>query len=147
MSDEVVSALKHFRCDACDRLKRLPIKKKSGGESRRDLQRHCIHGCEFLENLLQGISSCEEDNAGVEHRGFRIRYAYCYSDCRSHCRDHLEGVCDRCLRAVPPSSQVARGLFDKAEGRGIFVAPTPAEAHWQMGQVENNARYLRQIGF
>ena len=36
-------------------------------------------------------------------------------------------------------------IFDKAEGRGIFVEPTPAEAHWQMGQVENNGRYLRQM--
>ena len=39
------------------------------------------------------------------------------------------------------------GFFDKAEGRGTFVEPTPAEAHWQMGQVENNARYLRQMGY
>ena len=27
------------------------------------------------------------------------------------------------------------------------MEPTPAEAHWQMGQVENNARYLRQMGY
>ena len=52
----------------------------------------------------------------------------------------------RCLRVDPHSSQIARGFFDKAEGRGIFVEPTPAEAHWQMSQVENNARYLRQMG-
>ena len=39
------------------------------------------------------------------------------------------------------------GFFDKAEGHGIFVEPTLAEAHWQMGQVENNARYLRQMGY
>ena len=48
----------------------------------------------------------------------------------------------RCLRVDPHRSQIARGFFDKAEGRGI-VEPTPAEAHGQMGQVENNARYLR----
>ena len=53
----------------------------------------------------------------------------------------------RCLRVDPHRSQIARGFFDKAEGRGIFVEPTPAEAHWQMGQVENNARYLRQMGY
>ena len=29
----------------------------------------------------------------------------------------------------------------------MFVEPTQAEAHWQIGQVENNARYLRQMGF
>ena len=28
MSDEAVSALKHFRCDACDRLKRPPSKRR-----------------------------------------------------------------------------------------------------------------------
>ena len=53
----------------------------------------------------------------------------------------------RCLRVDAHSSQIARGFFDKAEGRGIIVGPTPAEAHWQMGQVENNARYLRQMGY
>ena len=52
----------------------------------------------------------------------------------------------RCLRVDPHRSQIARDFFDKAEGRGIFVEPTPAEAHWQMEQVENNARYLRQMG-
>ena len=52
----------------------------------------------------------------------------------------------RCLRVDPHRSQIARGFFDKAEGRGIFVEPTPAEAHWQMGQVENNARYFATNG-
>ena len=53
----------------------------------------------------------------------------------------------RCLRVDPHRSQIARGFFDKAEGRDIFVESAPAEAHWQMGQVENNARYLRQMGY
>ena len=38
VSDDAVSALKHFRCDAFDRLKCPPSKKKSGSESCRDLQ-------------------------------------------------------------------------------------------------------------
>ena len=53
----------------------------------------------------------------------------------------------KCLRVDAHRSQIARGFFDKAEGSGIFVEPTPAEAHWQMGQVENNVRYLRQMGY
>ena len=53
----------------------------------------------------------------------------------------------RCLRVDPHRSQIARGFFDRAEGRGIFVEPTPAEAHWHIGQVEINARYLRQIRY
>ena len=52
-----------------------------------------------------------------------------------------------CLRVDPHRSQTARYFFNKAEGRGIFVEPTLAEAHWQKGQVENNARYLRQMGY
>ena len=35
----------------------------------------------------------------------------------------------------------------KQKDAAIFVEPTPAEAHWQMGQVENSARYLRQMGY
>ena len=38
VSDDAISALKHFRCDACDRLKQPPSKKKSGSESCRNLQ-------------------------------------------------------------------------------------------------------------
>ena len=52
----------------------------------------------------------------------------------------------RCLRVDPHSSQISRSFFDKAEGRGIFVEPIPAETHWQMGQVEYNARCLRSEG-
>ena len=37
VSDDAISALKHFRCDACDRLKQPPSK-KSGSESCRKLQ-------------------------------------------------------------------------------------------------------------
>ena len=43
------------------------------------------------------------------------------------------GGSPRCLRVDPHSSQIARGSFDKAGGRGIFVEPTPAEAYWQNG--------------
>ena len=52
----------------------------------------CVHGCEFLEDFLQGIS-CEEDIKGAKHRGYRIRDAHC--DSGGICRDHLEGFCDR----------------------------------------------------
>ena len=69
----------------CDRLKQPPFKKKSGSESCRNLQRHCVHGCEFLEDHLQGISSCEDDTEGAEHRGCCIRYAHCDSDCQNSC--------------------------------------------------------------
>ena len=34
----------------------------------------------------------------------------------------------RCLRVDPHRSQIARGFFDKAEGRGLFVEPTPGRS-------------------
>ena len=49
----------------------------------------------------------------------------------------------RCLRVDPHMSQIAREFFDKTEGRGTFVEPT----HWQMGEVENNTRCLRQMEY
>ena len=30
---------------------------------------------------------------------------------------------------------------------GILVDPVPPEAHWQMGQIEVNTRYLRVMGY
>ena len=38
VSDDAISALKHFRCDACDRFEATSVKKKSGSESCRNLQ-------------------------------------------------------------------------------------------------------------
>ena len=38
VSVDAISALKHFQCDACDRLKQPPSKRKSGSESCRNLQ-------------------------------------------------------------------------------------------------------------
>ena len=55
VSDDAISALKHFRCDACDRLKRPPLKRRvavSHAETFNDI----VHGCELLEDFLQGIS-------------------------------------------------------------------------------------------
>ena len=110
--------------------------KSSGGESCRDFQRLSIHGCEFLEDFLQGIS-CEDDTEGVELCGCRIRYAYCYPDFRPRCRDHLEGFCYRMVEmgwkpemfsACSTQLTNCQRFLRQAEGRGIFVKPTPAEA-------------------
>ena len=46
---------------------------------------------------------------------------------------------------TPHQAQIARGFFDKAEGRGIFVEPTPVEAHGQWDKWKT--RYLRQMGY
>ena len=43
-------------------------------------------------------------------------------------------------------AQISTEFFDQAEGRGIFVGPVLAEAHWHMEQVENRARHLLEVG-
>ena len=53
----------------------------------------------------------------------------------------------RCLRVDPHRSQIAGCSSTRQKDEAFFVEPTLAEAHWQMGQVENNARYLRQMGY
>ena len=80
VSDDAISALNHFRCDACDRLKQPPSKRKAA-VNHAETFNGIVHGCEFLEDHFQGISSCEDDTEGSEHHGCCIRYAHCDSDC------------------------------------------------------------------
>ena len=152
VSDDAISALKHFRCDACDRLKRPPSKRRvavNHAETFKDIVSMDVN---FWKISFKGYPR-EKNTLKV----LNIVDAHCDSDCRPNCRDHLEGVRDRMVEMgwKPKMSsgwihtffRSLGGFFDKAEGRGIFVEPTPVEAHWQMGQVENNARSLRQMGY
>ena len=56
VSDDATSALKHFRCDACDRLKRPPSKRRVAVNHAETFNDIVSMGCEFLKDLLQGIS-------------------------------------------------------------------------------------------
>ena len=108
--DDAISALKHFRCDACDRLKQPPSKRKvavNHAETFNDIVSMDVNFWKITFKESPRVKT-------TEHRVCCIRYAHCDSE---------------------------------ADGRGKIVEPTPAEAHWQMGQVENNARYLHQVGY
>ena len=56
VSDEAVSALKDFRCDACDRLKQPPSKRRVAVKHAETFNDTVSRGCEFLEGHFQGIS-------------------------------------------------------------------------------------------
>ena len=88
VSDDATSALKHFRCDASDRLKQPPSKRKVSDAT------------QWIHAEIRFDSLREDDTEGAEHRGCCIRDAQC--DSESH--------------------------------------------RQEMGQVENNDRYLRQMG-
>ena len=131
------SALKHFRCDASS-FEATSVKKKSGSESCREFPR--------VKTTLKVLNIV--DAASGMHIAIQIADETAETIWRAFATGWLRWAgSPRCLRVDPHKSQIARGFFEKEEGRGIFVEPTPAEAHWQMGQVEDNARYLRQMGY
>ena len=130
-SDEAVSALKHFRCDACDRLQRPPSKRRVAVNHAETFNDSVSMDVNFWKITFNEFPSCEDDTEGVEHRGCRIRYAYCDSDCADHTAETIWKAfatgwsrwagSPRCLRGDPHSSQIARGFFDKAEGHEAYL--------------------------
>ena len=156
VSDDAISALKHFRCDACDRLKQPPSKREvavNHAETFNDIVSMDVNFWKItfkesprFKTTLKVLNIV--DAASGMHIAIQIADQTAETIWRAFATGWLRWAgSPRCLRVDPHRSQIARGFFDKAEGRGIFVEPTPAEAHWQMGQVENNAMYFRQTGY
>ena len=156
VSDDAISALKHFRCDACDRLKQPPSKRKvavNHAETFNDIVSMDVNIWKItfkegprVKTTLKVLNIV--DVASGMHIAIQIADQTAKTIWRAFATGWLTWAgSPRCLRYDPHSSQIARGFFEKAEGCGIFVEPTPAEAHWQMGHVENNATYLRQMGY
>ena len=156
VSDDAISALKQFRCDACDRLKQPPSKRKvalNHAETFNDIVSMDVNFWKITfkesprEKKTLKVLNIVDAASGM-HIVIQIAHQTAETIWKAFATGWLRWAeSPRCLRFDPHRSQIARGFFDKAEGRGIFVEPTPAEAHWQMGQVENNARYLRQMGY
>ena len=156
VSDDAISALKHFRCDACDCLKQPPSKRKvavhHAGTSNDIVSMDVNFGKITFRESPRVKTALKVLNIVDAASSLQIAIQIADKTAETIWRAFATGWLrwagsPRCLRVDPHRSQIARGFFDKAEGRGIFVEPTPAEAHWQMGQVENTARYLRQMGY
>ena len=81
VSDDAISALKHFRCDACDRLKQPPSKRKVAVNHAETFYDIVSMDVNFWKITFQGSSSCEDDFEGAEHRGCCIRHAHSDPDC------------------------------------------------------------------
>ena len=144
VSDDAVSALKHFRCDACDRLKYPPSKRKvavNHAETFNDIvsmdvnfwkitfkESPCVKTTVKVLNIV--------DAASVVHTPIQNADQTVETIWRAFATGWLSWVgSPRSLRVDLHRSQIARGFFDKAEGRAILVEPTRAEAHWQMRQM------------
>ena len=156
VSDDAISALKHFRCDACDRLKQPPSKRKVAVNAAETFNDSVSMDVNFWKITFKESPRVKTtlkvlnivDAASGMHIATQIADPTAETIWRAFATRWLTWAgSPRCLRVDPHRSQIAREFFDKAEGRGIFVEPTSGEAHWQMGQVENNARHLRQMGY
>ena len=147
VTDDAISALKHFRCDACDRLKRPPSRRRvavNHAETFNDTVSMDVNFWKICFKESREKKTIKVLNIVHTASGIHIAIQVADQTAESIWKAFVTGWLrwagsPRCLRVDPHSSQIARGFFDKAEGRCIFVEPTPAEAHWQMGQVENNA--------
>ena len=156
VSDDAISALKHVRFDACDRLTQPPTRRKvavNHAETFHDIVSMDVNFWKItfkesplVKTTLKVLNIV--DTASGMHIAIQIADETAETIWRAFATSWLIWAgSPRCLWVHPHKSQIAKAFFDKAEGRGIFVEPTPAEAHWQVGQVENNARYLRQVGY
>ena len=141
VSDEAVSALKHFRCDACDRLKRPPSKRRvavNHAETFNDIVsmdaifwKITFKASPRVKTTMKVLNIV--DAASGMHIAIQIDDQIAETIWKAFSTGWLRWAgSPRCLQFDPHRSQIARGFFDKAKGRGIFVEPTPAEAHWQM---------------
>ena len=144
VSDDAISALKHFRCDACGRLKQPPSKRKvavNHAETFNDIVSMDVNFWKITFKESPRVKTTLKvlnivDAASRMYIAIQIADQTAESIWRAFATGWLRWAgSSRCLRVDPHRSQIARGFFDKSEGRGIFVEPTPAEAHWQMGQV------------
>ena len=155
VSDEAVSALKHFRCDACDRSKRPPSKRRVAVNHPKTFNDIVSMDVNFWKVTFKESPRVQTtlkvlnfvDAVSGMHIAIQIADQTAESIWKAFATGWLRWAGSPRCPVDPHRSQIARGFFDKAEGRGIIVEPTPAEAHRQMGQVENNARYLRQMGY
>ena len=156
VSDDAISALKRFRCGACGRLKQPPSKRRVAVSRAETFNDTVSTDVKFWKIIFKEDARVKTtlkvlnivDAASGMDIAIQIADQTAETIWKAFATGWLRWAgSPRCLRVDPHRSQIARGFFDKADGRGIFVEPTPAEAHWQMGQVENNAKYLRQMGY
>ena len=91
VSDDAISALKHVRCDACDRLKQPPSKRKVAVNHAETFNDIVSMDVNFWKITFKESPRVKTTFEGAEHRGYRIRHAHCDSECRDHLESFREG--------------------------------------------------------
>ena len=135
VSDDAISALKHFWCDACDRLKQPPSKRKvavNHAETFNDIVSMDVNFWKITFKESLGVKTTLKvlnivDAASGMHIAIQIADQTAETIWRAFATRWLRWAgSPRCLRVDPHRSQIARGFFDKAEGRRIYLL----NQHW-----------------
>ena len=123
VSDDATSSLKHFRCDACDRLKRPPSKRRvavNHAETFNDIVSMDVNfwKISFKESREQKTLKVLNivDTASGMHIAIQVAGQTAETIWKAFATGWLRWAgSPRCLRVDPHNSQIARGFFDKAE--------------------------------
>ena len=143
VSDEATEALKHFSCDAFNRLKQPPARRLMA-----IAHAEILNGCELLE--VEGTSQQREhavtllnivDASSGMHIASTIPNQTSHTLWKTFAHGWLRWPgAPKCLRADPHRAQIRKDLFNQSVRRAILVDNVHAEA------LENHARYLRMMG-
>ena len=121
VSDDAVSALKHFRCDACDRLKYPPSKRKvavNHAETFNDIVSMDVNFWKITFKESPRVKTTLKvlnivDAASGMHIAIQIADQTAETIWRAFATGWLRWAgSPRCLRVDPHRSQIARGFFD-----------------------------------
>ena len=154
MSDEATEALKHCSCHVCGRLKQPPARRQVA-IAHADMFNDVVSmNVNFWK--LEELNSREQktltilnlvDAASEMHIAAGVPNQTSHTMWKTFAHGWLRWAgASKCLIVDARRAQISKEFFDQAEGRGIFVDPVPAEAHWHVEQVEHHARYLRMMG-
>ena len=81
VSDDAMSALKHVRCDACDRLKQPPSKRRVAVNHAETFNDIVSMDVNFWKISFKESPCVKTTLKVLKHRGCRIRDAHCDPDC------------------------------------------------------------------
>ena len=132
VSDDAISALKDFRCDACDRLKQPPSTRKvavNHAETFNDIVSMDVNvwKISFKESREKKTLKVLNivDTASGMHIAIQVADQTAETIWKAFATGWLRWAgSPRCLRVGPHRSRIARSFFDKPEGRGIHICGT-----------------------
>ena len=135
VSDEATEALKHFACDACNRLKQ-PLARRQVAIAHAKMFNDVVSMDVNIWKLKERHSRKKNTSTvlNIVDAASGVHTASGNPDQTSHAVEDFRARlrcagAPQCLREGTHRAQMSKEVFDQAEGRRIFVDPVVAEAH------------------